>query len=367
MAQAPHEVALSKAKIQLMSRPDSAFFTTLCFNLVHVFDESIPTASTNGKEIRYNPEFFLGLTADTRVSLLVHETMHVAYLHMLRLGDRDHRKFNIAADHVINLQMKERGFPIPDNWMCDDKYKGLTSEEVYKLLPDEPPTEFHPDLIEAIGDLTSIENEIQDMVIQASIQSKASGDKAGTIPGEIEIFLNKLLNPKLPWHTILRKYMNSMAKTDYSFRKPNRRFFPEHHLPSMHGSALNHLAFAVDTSGSVSDQDFLRIVSEIHGILKSLKPEKMTIIQFDTDIRHVNVVGTTEELKNLKFTGRGGTCIGPVMDWVAENRPQLTLVFSDGYFGFPKSNPNTKCAFTWLVHNNPDFKAPFGKVIHYEM
>ena len=53
--------ALDKAKVALMSKPDSVFFTTVCFSLKHVWDDSIPTAQTNGLEIRYNPEFFMQL------------------------------------------------------------------------------------------------------------------------------------------------------------------------------------------------------------------------------------------------------------------------------------------------------------------
>ena len=85
------EQALSKAKIQLMSRPDSAFFTTLCFNMEHRFTDTVDAAATNGKKILYNPDFFMSLTVDERVFLLIHETMHVAYMHMLRIGDRNHK------------------------------------------------------------------------------------------------------------------------------------------------------------------------------------------------------------------------------------------------------------------------------------
>ena len=64
--------ALNKAKIRLMSTPDSAFFTTVCFSLKHIWDESIPTAATNGKEIRFNPDFFMSLNTDEQVFLLLH-------------------------------------------------------------------------------------------------------------------------------------------------------------------------------------------------------------------------------------------------------------------------------------------------------
>ena len=43
--------ALDKAKIALMSKPDSTSFTTVCFSLKHVWDDTITTAATNGTHL----------------------------------------------------------------------------------------------------------------------------------------------------------------------------------------------------------------------------------------------------------------------------------------------------------------------------
>jgi len=373
MEQTPHEIALNKAKIALMGKPDSAFFTTLAFSLIHEFSDKVSTAATNGKKIMYNPQFFMSLSHEERVFLILHEAMHCAYLHMERKGDRDHRKFNMAADHVINLQLLERGFKMPKDGLADDQYKQLSTEEVYSLLPthpsDQPMPGFGEDL-QAPDDPSpaaaeALANEIQDILVRASIQSKMAGDKPGSIPGEIEIFLNRLLNPKLPWNRILQKYLQTFAKNDYSFKRPNRRFFPQFHMPRLFGENLINIAVAVDTSGSVSDEEFNRFVSETASIMKMMKPETITIIQFDTEIKSVDKVHSMHDLMHVSFTGRGGTHIEPVLEWADKNKPQLLLVFTDGYFHF--YGPETKAKTLWLIHDNPKFQAPFGKVIHYEV
>lgn len=40
--------------------------------------------------------------------MVAHELWHIAYEHVLsnRIGDRDPEKWNIAADHVINLMLE---------------------------------------------------------------------------------------------------------------------------------------------------------------------------------------------------------------------------------------------------------------------
>lgn len=381
--------ALDKAKITLMTKADTAFFTTVCFSLKHVWDESIPTAATDGLSILFNPDFFMSLNKEEQVFLLLHEVGHVIFSHMTRRGARDPRVWNYAGDYVINAMLIERGFKMPEGGLYDTRFNEMSTDQVYDILIKENPKteDRHMDIIEGAcadtGDdkkggsgpaqsdtekaaaAADLQNKIEDILVRAAVQSRMQGDKPGTIPGSIQIFLDKLLNPKLPWQTILRKYMNNMNKVDYSWRRPNRRYFPDHHLPSLYSEALVDIAVAVDTSGSVSDEEFHRFVSEVASIFKSHKPKKITLIQFDTSLRAINEVHSLDELKALKFTGRGGTLIKPVIDWVHENKPQLMMIFSDG--GFHHYNQPVKSPLLWMIHNNPKFTAPYGKIVHYEV
>lgn len=362
-----HVQALNKAKIALMSKPDSAFFTTICFSLKHVWDDAIPTAATDGRTIFFSPKFFMGLTVQEQVFLLIHETMHVAYLHMARVQPGMNKaKANAAMDYVINLQLVDRGFTMPKCGLLDQAYAGMCWEEVYKLLPDVPAVPWDDLIVGEPGAAEALSNEVQDILIRASIQSKMGGDKPGTIPGDIQVFLDNLLDPKLPWNRILQKYLNQFDKSDYSWRKPSRRFFPQHYMPSLYGQKLMNLVIAVDISGSVSDHDFKVFVTEVHQILRMMKPEKITLIQFDTQLQHVDEVRSVQELLSLQFTGRGGTLIHPVMDWAEEKKPQLLLVFSDGEFSMPRTKPRHS-EVLWLIHNNAGFAPPFGKTIHYHI
>jgi len=357
-------IALNKAKIGLMSRPHSSFFFNVLFSLKFIWDESIPTAATNGSTLRFNPKFFLSLSPEERIFVLIHEAMHVAYMHMERGKAFIFNKYNVAADYVINLQLVERGFTMPKIGLLDYKYKDMSAEEVYRLLPEDPPNPM-PDLEPTEGDPNEFQKEVEDILVRAAIQSKMDQDAEGTIPGDIQIFLNKLLNPKLPWQRILQKYFRTFDKHDYSFKRPNKRFFPDHYLPNLHSEALISLTIAVDASGSVSDDDFNTFISETNGILKFMKPEKITLIQFDTQIKSIDTVKNIRELSKVEFSGRGGTRIEPVLKWAEENKPQVLLIFTDGFFKFYQQFDTVETV--WLIHNNKKFNAPFGKTIHYEI
>jgi predicted metal-dependent peptidase len=361
--------ALSKAKIALMSHPDCTFFTHCVLKLVHKWDHTIPTACTNGREIRYNPQFFMGLSPDERVGLILHETLHVVFMHMLRLGERDPGRWNAAADHVINLYILERGFKLPTGGLHDRQYKGMHTEQVYALLPEMP--EFPMDLEPAPGDANSdpetankqLQREIDDMLVSAVLAARKTGDKAGSIPGQVELYVDNLLNPKVPWHRILAAFFTRVVRTGRSFRRPNRRYLDsEIIMPVRRSVGIAHGACATDISGSVSDREYHHYVSETASILRNVRPEYIDFLRFDTRITGCDRITDLEGLKKVKFTGRGGTRIEPILVWARENEPDWLVIFTDGHFNDLQTRP--KCPVVWIIHSNPGWKAPFGKTIH---
>lgn len=365
------ELALKKAKLALMSNPSAVFFTTVCFSLRMQWEPGIPTAATDGSRIYFNPTFVLTLTPAETVFLLLHETLHVAFLHFCRVGTRDKKKWNYAGDYVINAELIKAGFTMPKGGLHDKKYDGMTVEQVYNVC-EEPPQDFDCDLIpnpngsaNPNGTQTAEQqkSEVDQILVRAALQTKMAGISPGTIPGGLDIYIQSLTNPQMPWQHILRRFMTRVIKRDYTFQKLNRRFLPDYTLPTQSGEGMSSLAIAVDSSGSVNDAQFEEFLGEAHGILRDLKPEKIEFLLFDTAIKSVDTLRSVRDLKKVKFTGRGGTNINPVIDWAIENRPQVLLIFTDGGYSAPKRKP--KCPVIWLINDNPDYVAPYGKTIQY--
>src|SRR6266702_7378568 len=117
-------------------------------------DTSLPTAATDGVRIYYNPNFFAQLKPNEIKAVLTHEVLHAIYFHCSkkRLGYRDKRKWNRAADYVINNEIEDmrthgpdKNIKLPHNiiinkepfkCLIDPKYKNMYVEQVYDLLPD---------------------------------------------------------------------------------------------------------------------------------------------------------------------------------------------------------------------------------------
>ena len=372
--------AMTKARVKLMANKDSAFFTALCFSLPCSWDHHIPTACAYDLRLVFNPDFFLSLSPDERVFLILHETLHVALMHVARLKEREPRRWNEAADYVINYLLVEKGFKMPQGGLLDAQYKGLSTDEVYDSLPTQPTDETVTVSLDIAndpaggedansngnaGNLTAeeIQHKLDDILARAKTVAEMSEKGIGSLPGELEIYLKNLCNPTLPWHRILARFFNQTVKSDYSFRKPNRRYFPDMLLPSQHGEGLGEIAIAIDTSGSVTQDEFDHFISETHCLLKRQKPKKVHLLQFDTRIRAHNELTAVSDLGHVRFSGRGGTLIQPVMDWAQQHKPQVLVVFSDGHFYAPEQWP--KSHIIWVIHGNTRFKPSKGTVIKY--
>lgn len=379
------EKSLKRAKLNLMTMPNTVFFTTILFSLKQQFTDSVPTAAVDGEFLYINPNFWKGLTSNTQIGLLLHEVMHIALDHLTRIGERNPSIWNVAGDHVINLMLKKSGYKLPGGALCDDKFKNLTTEEVYKRVYKEeeqknggplngkymvaavPGNGMQANDIKAPQnkkDLKKTKDKITDIVLKASNQAALSGEP-GSVPGEVSVQLQDNINPKLPWNVILQNYMTEFAKDDYSLKRPNRKFLP-FYLPSLYSESVPNLSIAVDCSGSVSDAEFSHFIREIDKIKEMLNPRKISVVSFDTKISKVIELDQSQSIrKSITFKGRGGTRISPVLDWAAKHLPDLMIIFTDGHF-----QPMTlekHVPIIWIIHNNPQFTSRFGKVIHYDI
>ena len=331
------EGKLLKAKIELMTK--SAFISTIALSLKHVITPETKTADVNGHVIRYNPEFIKGQSVAQFAGLIAHECWHVAFQHLSRRGDRDPIIWNCAGDYVINYMLTKAGFEIPTNGLLDNKYDHTWStdkvyDDLIKEKKDFDTGTLMIDLNEdgMSEDDGSLNSPITNVIVRARTQAQIAGEeKAGLIPDEILRRIEELLNPKLPWQIILHKFLDRRVKEEYSWSRRNRKFPDSIYLPSLHSYGLGNLTFAIDTSGSIEDEELKEMLSEIQGIQQVFNPEKMTIIDCDSKIHQIHEIDQSTNILDLKFSGGGGTSFQPVLDYVSEHPTQALIYFTDLY------------------------------------
>ena len=98
---------ISATRIRL--RKTSPFFAALSLYAEIEFTTKVQLAATNGKKIFFNPITYIKLPPSERDGVYLHELLHMALLHNLRRGVRDHKIFNIAADIVVNGMIVNEG------------------------------------------------------------------------------------------------------------------------------------------------------------------------------------------------------------------------------------------------------------------
>ena len=361
------ETQLRHAKIDLMTK--SVFLSTICLSLKHQFTEDISTAATNGLSIIYNPEFLEGLTAQERTGLLAHEVWHVAFNHLTRVGSRDKMIWNKAGDYVINYMLTEAGFTIPRGGLYAPKFSNMSTEEVYEIIKDESENEhggsdFESDLLDPPPgmDPKDLGDKVTDMIIKAHLQSKMAGKDKGEIPSEIARAIDELINPKLPWYEILQRFMSDLVKDDYSWSKPNKRFFPDFYLPSQQSYTIGQVVVAIDTSGSVTQDELTEMLTEIEDIRDTFKPNKLTIIDCDAEIHNVYNIEKYDNILELKFHGNGGTDFQPVIEYCNEINPEVLIYFTDLY---ADDVTNTgEYPILWICTSDNDDVQPVGETIY---
>lgn len=354
-----------RAVLNLFTKKNSNFISTILYSLEFAWDSEIATHFTDGVVFRINPVWFCNLGNEERVSTMVHSAWHVALMQVCpeRIGSKDLKRWNAASDYVVNGILVASGYTIPQGWLHDHAFDGMSTEEVYINLADSPDAVGHSDIVINHNSDINIDQAVTQIVLRAHCASQMAGDDAGTVPGEITLWIDKLINPILPWNVLLMKYMNEAKKVEYTHNKPNRRFMPEAYIPSLSGNGLDHIALLFDTSGSVTDEELIEYVSESNYVKTEFNPDKLTVIEFDRQIRNETVMLEHDSLATIVMEGRGGTAIEPPINWINKNKPSLAVIFTDGYFH--KYEPVINTDVLWVIYNNPDFTSNIGKIIHY--
>ena len=353
-----------RTKGLLFFKRGAGFLGRILAQVEFMWTDDMPTAAISHKQLLWSPKFFESLDQDSRVTILAHELWHNALAHGLRLGSRCPQLWNIAADHVINLLLKEHGYYMGGfGYIMDDKYIGWSTEEVYDDIVKSggKPFEQDPDgdVIYADGDEEIAEG--MGKVVSAFASSKITC-KPGDVPGEIEIVVDAYLNPKLPWNVILQNYFNSVVEEIYSYARPNRRY-TDPIMPGMVGrEGLEHLMFAADVSASITEEQILRFFSEGKHIQEDLQPEAMTLVTFDTLVQNVFRMEREDEFEKFVITGRGGTSLVDLFEMANKEDATALVIFTDLHVDIP---PNPGFPVIWIVVDNPTAQVPYGQLITF--
>jgi predicted metal-dependent peptidase len=323
------------------------------------------TTGTDAQAFYFNPKFIENLNLAQTQFVLAHEAMHCAMGHPHRRNHRVKRRWDVACDHAVNLILIEEGLKPPlHGILADQNYMTLSAEEIYPLIPEDTPEESfdqhlfdddnesgaspddnqrqdNPDAGEAGGQGKEGQSEAEEKEGSGSQASQKPNElspsereelaeqwknrlaaaaqaarQAGKLSQSMMRWVDGLLAPSLPWRALLARFFAVNQRDDYSWRRPSRRE-GDALLPRLSSEGLDVIA-AIDTSGSISDDELREFVSELDA-LKGQVRARITLLACDNHIAEA-APWEFEPWDTMQLPGDieggGGTDFRPVFDWV---------------------------------------------------
>ena len=368
--------------------------------------EWCPTTATDARKFYFNPEFIDCLTLDETQFVLAHEALHCALSHFARRQHRRKLHWDMACDYAINPLLIGDGLKAPPGSLYLKQFQGMTAEEIYPCLDekdDEQPLDNHvydkdntkgsgsgktekdlsskqpnqqtsedqgeqqPNPEKGYGGgepepLTPDEAETLNIQWQQRLAGAAQqAMQAGKLGGEMARMVDHLLQPQLPWRLLLARYMTATARDDFSYMRPSRRE-GDFILPSLRSSQME-LIVALDTSGSIHDEEMGEFLAEINALKGQIRA-RVTLLACDSQLAEEApwIYEAWDEFDlPEKISGGGGTSFKPVFEWVEQQgqQPDMLVYFTDAEGAFPENEP--AYPVIWLVKGK--HKTPWGQRI----
>ncbi|QTR54425.1 vWA domain-containing protein [Thiothrix unzii] len=373
-----------------------------------------PTTGTDARKFYYNPEYVQELRTDEAQFVLAHEALHCALSHFARRQHRVKHRWDLACDYAINPILLADGLKPPPGMIMMKEYVGMNAEEIYPLLDDNDMTEtldqhlYDKENDPAEGGRDTSDNPLDNRdkqeeppppkdsksenTPQQGEGSKGSGQQpefdeqsqggappppplsqqeaeelsvqwqqrlagaaqqaqqAGKLSGIMKRLVEELLQPRLPWRTLLAHYMTAVARDDYSYTRPSSRRGDPAIFPTLKSHQINAVV-ALDVSGSVNDKELQDCLSEINAIKGQVRAA-VTLLACDSEI----VEGFPRRFEPWEeatlpqaMPGGGSTDFRPVFTWTQQQdqSPDLLVYFTDAQGFFPATPPNFPVI--WLV------------------
>jgi predicted metal-dependent peptidase len=391
---------LITARVGLLLR--ASFFGNLATRLKLVnADEWCGTAATDGRNFYYNSRFIDMLKPKEIEFLFGHEVLHCVYDHFGRRGDRDPMLFNVANDFAVNADLKKHRvgeFITSVPCLYDQKYEGMSSEEIYDDLYKNAEKINLSDLIDKLlddhldgeGDGEGDEDgddkdgkgrgrpkiskeerqKIKDEIKEAVLAAAAASDGAGNLPAGVKRLIQDMTAPKMNWRELLRMQLESTIKSDFTWMRASRRgWHMDAVMPGMKNDEMIDIAIAIDASGSIDERMLKDFLSEVQGIMDQFAAYKIHILTFDTRVYNPETYNSDnlDMICDYEVKGGGGTDFDCIFEYLKEEQiePKRLVVFTDGY-PFGSWGDENYADTVWIIHGNQTVVPPWGQYAYYE-
>lgn len=373
------EQRIQKAHVALMNDPKYCLYSGIfMLGKVEVCDD-VPTACTNGRDVKYGRKFVGKLTDAELRGLILHEAKHKAFRHLTiwkHLYMQDARLANVACDYVINLQIvdedKEGKFvKLPEGGCLNERFRGMDAGAVFRLLKQQgggggggEPLDEHD--WENADEMSQQEKEVLANEIDQALRQGAilAGKMGANVPRDI----TDALTPKVDWREVLRDFVTSYCadRDESTWKRPARRWIAQDvYMPSSISDSLGRIVVAIDMSGSIGADEIGQFLGEVKSVCESVNPEAIDLLYWDTQIcQHETYErdALSGLLQSTKPRGGGGTSPQCIPDYIKAKsiKAECAVILTDGHVY--NWGEGWSCPVLWGITTD-GITAPVGKSV----
>ena len=357
--------------------------------------------------VYYVKEFVDSLNDDELIGLITHEINHLVFLTGLRRKNRDHERWNVASDLVINSILKNNNFTLPAGGIIPDDNNEINlgfkiikncNEKIAEEIYDELPKMKMKGCVYVIGEGKSSGKELG-KAIDVHLEGKGKDGKKGKgkelspneakelgkewnrrvqeaitvskmkgdIPAGMERLVGELHKEEIDWKTLLQNFITNQIPYDYSYQFPHKKSVSLGiYTPCVLKEKIE-LAVMIDLSGSIGQEEYADFISEIIGICKAYQERlTMRIFSHDVDCYDNGIIenGNIESVKKMQLKGGGGTSFETPLKYLKDNNinPKCLIWLTDGY-GDSFEKPNFPILWILTKDGSDELLKDSGQVI----
>lgn len=227
------------------------------------------------------------------------------------------------------------------------------------------------DILDAEPDSEGKTGEIEanwDVLVRQAI-NVAKAHEAGNMPGYLQRIAEENAKPKVDWRDVLRRFVSPSSTQRSTWARPSRRFVSSGlFLPGNVTDGVNHVVWAVDTSGSMDDVALAQCRGELQAALDEGVVDKLTVIYCDTAVRHVVEFARGDQLV-FDAVGGGGTAFAPVFDYLRNEGIDAAGVVYFTDLDCYSFGTESDCPVLWAAYGDPRRlpalmqRVPFGECL----
>lgn len=268
---------------------------------------------------------------DKKVKINVRDkTAEVIYYELLKLFNSEKVESSLTLDeHIMGKSSESES-------NSDSNSNSRSNSNSDKNTPNNRPfTE---------EELKDIERKWSSIVASANMEDVSN--QRNSASGWVERLLKNFLKPQLNWRSLLRRYIKETIPYDSSYKKPRKRTYSTGIYYPIIYCKPSIITAAIDISGSISQEDMQKFITEIYGIARAYSNLKIRILFWSTVVDDktdkIYQVSNLKDVLNERPKSTYGTFIGCVEDYIeSHDMKESSIIYLTD--GFVESNPIFKC------------------------